>query len=1484
MAQSHPTPKLAPAKRRRIRRTTLVRLIALTIGVAAIALIIYARSGMARHSVLPRIARMINAEVDAERVVIAADGSVILRRAQFRVPGQTGVASTFFRVEQARIWVDWLGAIGGSGRITRVELDGPHVRVSQSIETGRLNIADISLLGLGGDTSDASFALPTLVARGGTIEVGEHDALGYTTLTAVPFAGLLEPRLVNDRPGYSFQIRQLAPGGAGVRRPFSLSGRIDEFGIELQLDGVDFEDWTADVIPSRYREIFRRANLEGRVRPTTFSMSSDGALRVMLSLEGVGMNLPFDKDGNFTPDGPLVRMTNTSGWVRFENDTIDSELRGVLDTLEYTVRLQYNGASLDSGFVCSLETQFRLEENMDVLILAPDEVIEKLDMFSRPSADVSATLNVTRDDPVDGKPMPLKIWGDVEISNGVAAFTGFPYRFEHLSGRVTFDRDTLTLASIRGRSPSGAQLRAEGVIPLGRRGELVEIDLVAEDVPIDHALREALSEERLVLLETLFSEQRYAELLASGLLSPPGTVALSDDPPEFSFGGVCDVRVRLRRPTGPGGVWTKRIVVDLPEAGVIPEQFPLPLRARDVRLEITNDHARLTGGRYQPLRGGWATIEGEIRFDDAGGASPSVVIESEDIPIDDLLLNAIPGYRSSTGELGAIAGGRGGSLRELLDNLRLEGRVDARVDLERRDDGRLGYDVETSVYNVRARPRPFNDELPELTLEDLVGTIYVREDIIVVGIEAEAAPADASPGDRPSIPVELFTQIDAPEGSRWGEQRESGRGAPLYADARLSRLDPRVPLEHFVAVFSQDAAEALARLNTTHAPTGRVDVRARVVGELGQRIRPELSLENIDELTLRVMDRPVRLGDSAGRVRIDAGEEPELLADAFRAHLELDGHEGGELSIDGRLPLLTPDDAPDRPIEGRMTLRVDTRIESTLTRRLLGDALGDGLAAIYDELEPMGAYAALVEITPEPDAGVATSDGSMRLPPLRVHGAIEPESISLRTDTGRVELAIESGRIGVDGDTGRLEDLLVRGSGWEALLRGRWGRPAKDAFTLEADATLDAAGLPNDLLALLPATARNVLADLEVDVEGSVRGRRLRLSVERAPGDERLAADFTGTVFATCASASVGVALSEIDGRIDLDVRTLSGRAPEFVIDVSAERLRAAGVRVSDAHARFRAADDRGGVLVPTITGAIHGGRLAGSAQIVNTNVDVAPARRYLVDAQLSRVRAAPLLSDLGITGEKTSEDGAGAAWSEGDDVSRGLLDASVSVSAVVGDPASRTGRGSVIISGGEVVELPLLLQLIEFSNLQAPVAQKLDLAQTDFFIEGERVTFENISVFSPSIEIFGYGHMRWPPSDLDLVFRSQAVRPIPFLSDLIEGVRDELVTTRVTGTPPDVRFGASQFRGARSVVRSLLGAKDTEPQRRLREIERRARAEHARARLEAQRVANAIETPDAAGRVLPPDDRGFANMEGGVTEPSVPLASEPTDAPIGED
>src|SRR5262249_13599052 len=133
-------------------------------------------------------------------------------------------------------------------------------------------------------------------------------------------------------------------------------------------------------------------------------------------------------------------------------------------------------------------------------------------------------------------------------------------------------------------------------------------------------------------------------------------------------------------------------------------------------------------------------------------------------------------------------------------------------------------------------------------------------------------------------------------------------------------------------------------------------------------------------------------------------------------------------------------------------------------------------------------------------------------------------------------------------------------------------------------------------------------------------------------------------------------------------------------------------------------------------------------------------------------------------------------------DFSRGQLDADLSVSGVVGRPETRRGRGTVYVQGGRVVDFPFITRMIEVGNPAVPGNSRLDFARCDFYLEGGLITFEDLSVFSEAVQIVGFGTMTWPGQILDLRFNSRSARPIPLLSGLVQGIRDQLVTTTVTG------------------------------------------------------------------------------------------------------
>jgi hypothetical protein len=137
------------------------------------------------------------------------------------------------------------------------------------------------------------------------------------------------------------------------------------------------------------------------------------------------------------------------------------------------------------------------------------------------------------------------------------------------------------------------------------------------------------------------------------------------------------------------------------------------------------------------------------------------------------------------------------------------------------------------------------------------------------------------------------------------------------------------------------------------------------------------------------------------------------------------------------------------------------------------------------------------------------------------------------------------------------------------------------------------------------------------------------------------------------------------------------------------------------------------------------------------------------------------------------------------------------------------------------VLNVPFLTRLVEVSNFVLPANAKLDFASAEFYLDGGLITFSDLSVYSEAVEILGYGTMTWPAQILDLRFNSRSARPIPVLSAIVQGIRDELVTTHVTGKLGEQQFKLEQFPGTRRMLGRAVGAPQSEQARRMLEIER---------------------------------------------------------------
>ncbi|MAO24895.1 MAG: hypothetical protein CMJ35_14995 [Phycisphaerae bacterium] len=1506
-------PKPRPSRRRRWVRRALIVLIGLPLLLLGVVLIVGQTSAM-KSFVEPILASQLGVDVKTGSIKLGADGTIMIRDAVFSSENIDGDAGDLIEIPRATIDIHWGGLISGGVQVSSIEIENPILRVSQDTQTGRVNLAEMKFESDGGGG-----ATPAIELRGGTLEIGEHHDGQYEKLKTLSLMGRIERA---DGDGVSRFALVALPTEPGIRDPSSiavggvikLDGQISPDGVTGQLDGVRLQDWPAAFVPSRSRGMYERLGLAGELAPTRLNINSDGEVEVTLTLDGVSLNLPIDERGTMTGSGNLLRMRQTRGTIAFGTRGLVADLNGLIDELEYDVELNYRGLDAQSPFDAVLSTEFRLDGQFRPAKFLPENVISKLERFDNPVADVDAVVQVER-----GQDQQIRVSGRAQLSNGSATYKKFSYRFNELEGVISFDPDKLVVERITGVGPTGATLHAEGLFsPLGEES-VVELKLRVDGVPIDRYLLGALDEEQQELVGALFDEESYASLLSDGLLlqeqdreeltalrrvvwdrldqwrdGVDGDRAQRDQlaaqlsaidrklsTPAFSFGGSANVDVVLRRhPERPSdNRWTTDVLVKLPRAGLVSGNFPLPIVAHDVEIMINEDRVELTGGRYSGLDGGTAQVTALIDRTKPD-TKPTVTIRARGISIDDRLIAAIPGYYDEQSEDPDDI-----SLRRILDRLRLGGNVDCDAIIGPRSDNRLGYDVEATISRGYARPvyqgtRALDDRFAvtpgsdPLALNELYGTVYVTEELIIVDLNGKLSSPEMPLAP---TPISVLTQLTLPSKSRGlgGARREGGLlptefgppipGAEIFATARADGLDLAMPLHHAVAVVSPRIARDLLRHEAELSPDGVLAIDARLEGFVGGEIESAFMIDRIESLSFTLDDARYTLGASWGSASIDLSQTPSVAFDAFTVPIQTQGQDAGKLSLDGALPLARPGDLLELHDPSAMRITYERGMIDSAPVRLLIDRFASDRAKdwiVTNELQ--GRFDLDVTLTPESGVHRISSDANAySAPPVAVHGTLEPLSLQLTMNEQTADFAQVQGHVLFEGYTGRFEQIRAVGDESSIALDGSWALLPRQGLNM--DLRVDAQGdlLQGPVRAIIPEPVGRVIESLQIDAEGGVVIDGMRVVTEGLGTSSGLY-ELRGSARIEQGSAVLGLPITDLSGDLAFAVRGTQ-ETLGYELRLQASRLRAGLMRAYDANMQLIGdANNPGVVLIPEIIAGMHGGRIAGSAQIRPAG-DGVP--HYWMELHASGIRAAPVFDDLllpegGLEGPPLpGQDAVLSAWSKAEDLSRGSMLADLTLTGPIGEPSMRSGRGTVEIKGGSVLALPGLINLIEVSNLSLPTGANIDLAQADFYVDGPTLAFEQLNASSRKIEILGYGTLNWQSRGVDLRFRSRSVTPIPIVSGLFESLRDELITTRVTGTIDQLDYSVSQFSETRRLINALLGNPPSEQEQQMRQVEQRVLQERNRGRRSTSDVVHQPSDPSESGPAwaeqVEPDESG---------------------------
>ncbi|MFN7021335.1 MAG: hypothetical protein ACK4WH_08430 [Phycisphaerales bacterium] len=1430
-----PKPESRPPRKRRVFRW-LVRVIVGLPLLSMMLVIILVRSPLVGRAVGSAVLGLTGGEWRAKRAVIAANGQLIIEDFALRAPGIGGEAGLVLSGPKAIADVDWSGLpvlrwffagtsssapMGAGGpKVRAIRLNNPLFRLSQSIDDDTLNIGGFKSSGAGGQ---AAAELPRLDVVDGRIEFVEHSARtqGYTVLNTIPVTGSLVPAGTGPAARSVYVLRLQETGRAAPpraeageeegadRKTLIIDGRIDLATNEtsLRLYNLTLDAWPADSVPKFMRDIWRRLNVQGRVSQASFRFGPEVGVEAEVAVTDISMVALIPARRPEEPEAFLT-LRRVNGRISVSASGLHADLNGLIEdqTVPSRVVLETYGTDLNCPLRCEISgDHINISRHPAFLPYVPPTVKQYLEWFGGPTADVSARVVITRGDPVDGVAAPFDVRdGRLEFRNGAAAFHKFPYRFHNMSGEVSFDSDSVVIRRIKGDGPTGARLTASGRIsPLGDEAA-VDLVIGVKGAPVDQHMLDAMQPGYRRMLEVLFSRDGYERLLGDGLVrtkgSPGGPGKRS---PEFAFGGVADVGIKVGCPRGRNTPWYTNIDVEFAEAGLVPEPFPYPIVARDVHLFIDDKQATFTRGRFAGLKGGTAELEAKVVFGDRADdpSSPEVRIFARDVPIDDLLLSAVPGEGEDSAESGAL------SAEAVLSRLELEGRVDCLVRIdppspERAGSGRIAssfvgpillpdvdWSLEVVLDKVMARPK-VGGESGGLCLRELSGSLHVTSEQVRIGNMAAAigrmgtddagSMADSAPAGR------LWLGLDAD--LRSPELRAEPGSAQIRARVVVSGLDLADGFESAIAVFDEGAAERLSAVRAESSPAGVVDVDAFLQLMPGGTKTVEIEGSSDSRVDFRALGGTLRAERPSGRVTLRSSGEGHGRSEGLTfglegviANIAFEDDRTCAVRADGEL---RAEGDSVTPIDLRIIVR-GARFEDQIVRTIAGRIGGDGAR---DELDSLGLRGGF-------DAGVVAVAGRADSP-KSYKGWIEPRGLGFRLRGEPYQFESVAGRVtfaAADGSaSGRVEGGRVEASGWSAAGEADWSYVRSEGLSLAAGLRAEANGIPDSLLRILPQKARDAVESASLRAAGRVGLSDARLDARWPPHGEPIVG-FRGEIGFVRAATDFGLEMTDASGkaRVVISPATDAPEAEAARLSISLDRAVLESITMTGADATL-VWTQSGDLIADGMSARVHGGRVVSNLRVrpgetpdtgKDVTVDLAISNVHFapLKGELSRVKALAAAVQMDPDAEEQPRPAPPVSVGA-PDASRGLIDARLSMNFTPGVPSSRMGRGSVRIAQGDVLNMPVILPLVRLSNLMLPFGEPTTTLYSTFYVDGPVAVFDDVTLRAGSVAIVGGGTLTWPGLELDMTFNSRSMQRIPVWSDLFETLRNEVLTTRVTG------------------------------------------------------------------------------------------------------
>jgi len=463
--------------------------------------------------------------------------------------------------------------------------------------------------------------------------------------------------------------------------------------------------------------------------------------------------------------------------------------------------------------------------------------------------------------------------------------------------------------------------------------------------------------------------------------------------------------------------------------------------------------------------------------------------------------------------------------------------------------------------------------------------------------------------------------------------------------------------------------------------------------------------------------------------------------------------------------------------------------------KTLYEALPKSAQTAWDGVRPHGTVDTKLVVKSDP------APPGRPQPPPRFELTLNPQKLGVTLDALPVKLDDVRGTVVVTPETVTLTDVTARRG--DARIKATGTGTLGSAGQWDIKVSGQDVAVDPELIHALPVSLGDVLKSMELKGKVAFDFSKLiyRPIPEIIPAVGPLASldgpplpmkgaptadlDFAVKVSTKAAAMSVGVPLAEVDGSIALDGTVRQGRVSELNGLVNVASMKLAGREAKDFSATLTKPLDLPALQFSKMQGTLAGGTLAGQVDVVYP--DDGPAR-YAMNLVLHEAD----IKELAGPSEKNVS---------------GQLNASLALEGNWTDAKSRRGRGDVQVEGKEMYRIPVVLGLLEIANLALPVNSPFSEGSLRYGLEGERITFEQIALRSQNMLMQGNGYLDFGSRAVRMNFTTDNPNwpKLPFIGDLIQGARSELLQIHVRGTIQDPKVSAGTFNTFTTTVDEVM-------------------------------------------------------------------------------